>query len=1069
MRTVIRPLSSMHNFGVASVALIVIALLVPAYSFGQSESASVSGRVTDQQGAVIPDVEVEMRNVDTSTYQRTKTNGDGVYGFPSLSPGNYIMSVRKEQFQTVSVTGITLHVQDSLSRNFVLQVGSSAVSITVSASEAMWATTDSPAVSTVVTRDFVENMPLNGRSFQDLILLTPGVVSGANDGFFSINGQREDANNFLVDGVSANFNSAPFVTNISSPLAPQALAGTLPGQTALGTTQALLSLDAMQEFRIETSGYTAEYGRQPGGEVQLTSRSGTNDWHGTAFDHLRNTVFDANSWFANQAGVPRQPEHQNDFGGTIGGPVVIPHLYNGKDKTFFFFSYEGLRLLLPNFLQEFDPTLALRKSAAPGWQPFLNAFPIPNGPANTTDGCTVDGTPSGAPCDAQFNAGYSNPSSLDAISVRVDHNWGHRLRLFGRYGNTPSSSTVRQNNAASQNEVINGNSRIVTVGATGNLKPDIVNDFRFNYSQNKTNNVIVEDGFGGAVPFPVSLFIPPQYPVGGTYGGGVGACLSATAICGGLSPEKVFVEQRQYNLTDNITWIRGGHAFKFGVDYRRLLPTLNDGSYQNFVNAFSVASLQQGIADDAFIGAERPVYPRFNNLSAYVEDHWKLTSRLTLDYGVRWEFNPPPGFADGLVPPAVTQVSDISTLQLAPLGTAPYETKYLNFAPRVGFAWNVVPSKHVLVIRGGFGVYYDTGQAQATSGALSGQPPFANSYDAGSIAVPILPATVSPPVIPNHPVAPYQFFSLMDPRLKLPYTEQYNLSVDYGVSARNTLTGSYVGNQGHRLLFTEFYNGQVNADFLDPTTTTNAASSNYSALQIQDKGYLAPGLQLIASYTWAHSIDNASYDYNRSSLPLRGNSDLDLRQLFSAAINYQIPGAASNRFVRGLTHGWLLANRFTAQTGMPIQVVQGFYVTEGKQQNSIYPDLVPGVPIYLHGVPNVPGGWELNRAAFSEVPLNPDGSPVRQGDLPRNFLKGPGFWNLGTALQRTFPIRERLHLIFRIDAFNVFNHPNFTGINSNLPQATFGQATGTTRLGIANQLYATGAARSLQFMLKLQF
>jgi Carboxypeptidase regulatory-like domain/TonB-dependent Receptor Plug Domain len=310
--------------------LVTVHLSLAAASWAQTGSAAISGRVTDQSNAVMPDVEVEVKNVDTGISQLTKTNGDGIYSLAALSPGHYVMSVRKSQFRTVAVTGITFNVQDNLSRNFVLQVGSSAESVTVNGSSIVMNTTDA-SVSTVIDRQFVANMPLNGRSLQDLLALVPGVAlvgnagnggntGPGNGGEFTVNGQRTEANSFTVDGVSTNVGTQP--GNFGG---GAGFGGGTPAETALGTTQSMVSVDALQEFRATTSTYSAEYGRTPGGQFSFTTRSGTNDWHGSAFDYFRNEALDANNWFNNAATpqVPREKERQNDFGGVLGGLLLF--------------------------------------------------------------------------------------------------------------------------------------------------------------------------------------------------------------------------------------------------------------------------------------------------------------------------------------------------------------------------------------------------------------------------------------------------------------------------------------------------------------------------------------------------------------------------------------------------------------------------------------------------------------------------------------------------------------------------------------------------------------------------
>jgi hypothetical protein len=426
------------------VILILACLACASRTLAQTELAGVYGRVTDPSGAVIVDAEVEIKNVETNVSVSVKTNQDGLYTVPSLHPGHYLINVRKAGFKSVTVTELTLNVQDNVVRNFALQVGSIAETVTITADSLNINTTDG-SVSTIVDRQFAENLPMNGRSFQSLIQLTPGVVltpsNFADAGQFSVNGQRADANYWMVDGVGANTG-----IGVSSTAFPgNGLAGSVGSFSAQGGTNSLVSVDALQEFRILTSTYAPEFGRTPGGQISIVTRSGTNQLHGTAFDYLRNDVLDANDWFANSAGLRKPEERQNDFGGTFSGPIV-------KDRTFFFFSYEGLRLRLPQTALTTVPDLNARQNALPARQPYLNAFPLPTpgAPDNVATGI------------AQFNASFSNKSTLDAYSIRIDHRLNHKLTLFGRYNYSPSNLVQRGQGINSAN----------TVNTTGHHIPD---------------------------------------------------------------------------------------------------------------------------------------------------------------------------------------------------------------------------------------------------------------------------------------------------------------------------------------------------------------------------------------------------------------------------------------------------------------------------------------------------------------------------------------------------------------------------------------------------------------------
>jgi Carboxypeptidase regulatory-like domain/TonB dependent receptor len=1058
---------------VGSLSLIlVVCALASVQVFAQMATATLSGVINDPKGAVVPDTEVVATRIETGTVVKTKTNGAGIYVLTALMPGHYHLLIHRAGFKEIAIKEFELHVQDKLEQNFSLEIGSVSETVTVNANAEHMAT-DDPAVGVLVNRDFVENMPLNGRSFQDLIALAPGAVSSnpisnnaTNPGLFSINGQQTNANYFTVDGVAANLNPSPG----SAP--GQGAAGTLPSQTVLGTTQSLTSLDTLQEFKIQTSGYAAEYGRQPGGQIELTTRSGTNEVHGSLFDYLRNDAFDANSWYNDANGIPKEAERQNDFGGTVGGDVKVPSIYDGKDKTFYFASYEGLRLTTPGSSGGVSlPTLALRQFAAPSVAPFLNSLPLPNGKQNN-DSCAASlGSAYDFSCTAQWNAAWSNPSGLDSLSFRVDQNIGKRARLFLRYFDTSSWSNARQY-WGSEIDATTINLHGWTAGATIYLKSDLIDEIRFNYSttSGSLNTSVV--AFDGSVPYSKSLIVPRQYSPGSTTSQGVLAWNLANSNnfpFPGYGDS--FNHQQQYNLIDNISWAFGTHSLKFGLDYRRLSFLYGQTKYFSEFVFISPQAIQQGFADQAYVFNAAPAYPSFNNLSLYAQDHWRVLSRLSLDYGLRWELNPPPGATNGQYPLALT-TSNLSEAQIAPAGTPQYHTRFNNFAPRLGFAYQLDPTnEHPVVIRGGFGIFYNTGQAQAAVG-YSGYPFYAFNQVA-NLSLPATASALAPPPLNLPLTPPYQGLTgISDPNLKVPYTEQWNLSLDLALAAKNTLTINYVGNNGKQLLFTTFNQsiGSINPNFTTIQYTSNAASSNYNALQVQDQGYVAPGLQLIASYTWAHAIDNASSDQAGGSAPVRGNSDNDVRQVLNLAFNYRIPGDHHDRILRALTTGWSLDDRFTAQTGFPLYVYQGIYFLPDGESAFIRPDLTPGVPIYLHDVPGNIGGWGLNPAAFSSVPLNPDGSPTMEGSLGRNFVHGPDFWNVNVAIQRAFPIHERLQLLFRVDAFNVLNHPNAGTVDICTCDTTFGKSFGTVAtIGVPNQLYATGSPRSLQFALKLQF
>ncbi len=469
--------------------LFFVVFLIRA-AVGQSPNGTISGLVVDPSGRAITGADILIVNDATGVKYPGATNGEGIYALPNLPPGPYRIQVSKIGFKTLIKPDVILNVQAAVAINFTLPVGAASETLTVEAGAPL-VNTESATVSTVVDRQFAENLPLNGRSFQTLIDLTPGVVVTApsvyDGGQFSVNGQRASSNYWMVDGVSANFGTSA----VSNP--GNGSAGSLPSFSVFGGTNSLVSVDALQEFRIQTSTYAPEFGRTPGAQISIVTRSGVNQFHGSVFDYLRNDLLDANDWFANYAGLPKPEERQNDFGGTFSGPIL-------RDRTFFFFSYEGLRLRLPQTalttVPDTDPSDPYsRQYAIAAVQPYLNAFPLPNGPQ-----ILDNGTPTGM---APFNASYSNEASLDAYSLRIDHRLNDKFTLFGRYNYSPSELVDHGDGDALSTIVpIRSTTQTLTIGVTWARPATWANDYRFNYSRTNASSFSSQDGFGGATILP---------------------------------------------------------------------------------------------------------------------------------------------------------------------------------------------------------------------------------------------------------------------------------------------------------------------------------------------------------------------------------------------------------------------------------------------------------------------------------------------------------------------------------------------------------------------------------------
>jgi hypothetical protein len=1049
-------------------ALFLTVLLFASVAMSQTETATISGLITDSTGAVVLGAEVKLQSVERGTANSTTTNTVGIYVFASVHPGQYHLTVHKPGFKQVDFLGLIVNVQDHIEQNVRLQVGSVAESVTVEASAVHVNTTDA-TVSTVVDRQFAENLPMNGRSFQTLIYLTPGVTlanggGGWAQGQITVNGQRAASNYWMVDGVSGNIGMSAWYTqgNGSS--------GSLGSFNTLGGTSSLVSVDALQEFRIQTSTYAPEFGRTPGGQISILTRSGTNRFHGTAFDYFRNSVLDATDWFAKANNLPKAQERQNDFGGTFSGPII-------KDKTFFFFSYEGLRLRQPLTELTTVPDIAARQNSNPVVQPFMNAFPVPN-----------PGAADVGPGIAPFNASFSDPSTLDAFSLRVDHALTKTLNLFGRYNYSPSWYSER-GYFSSLNTIYDANIAVktLTLGVAWSKSSAVVNDFHFNHSSSGGATAARMDTFGGGAVAPgAAQLVRPYTLQNGSF------TLSffdgpTTSYSEGANGNNV---QRQYNLVDSLSIQKGSHGLRFGVDARRLAPVFRPAQYGQ-QSAFNTVADAEGATPNlsfSYVIATKPVTLLYHNLGVFAQDTWRITPRLTATYGLRWDIDFAPSTKNGPSLNAVTgfNLNDLSNLALLPAGTPAYATKYGNVAPRIGVAYQISQNQNrALVLRGGFGVFYDLASSEVGNGVNFYYPFEAASFLSGGVFP--LPASVAayPAFTPPGPGSASTLWA-MDPNLNEPYTLQWNVALEQALGESQTLTVSYVGSSGKRLLATEAVN-VPNPNIAFAQLVGNAGFSSYNALQVQFQRRLSRGLQVLTSYTWGHSIDTGSYgEYTNGSLTNldanKGNSDFDIRHTLSGALTYDIPSPKVNAFIKAIVGGWSTENIFQVHSAMPVDIADSKFFFLTKQQNQLFfrPDVVPGQPLYLHSS-KYPGGRAINPAALTDPPVDPaTGNPTRQGNLGRNSLKAFGLTQWDFAVHRDFPIREFLKLQFRAEMFNVLNHPNFAPPNSTLgiSDPYFGQSTqmlgqflsaGAAGAGGFSALYQIGGPRSIQLALKLSF
>ena len=1037
-----------------AVLFVCLWLSLPLVVRAQSTNASLAGRITDPTKALIVGAKVAVINTATNLRCESSSNGSGEYYLPNLPPGRYRIEIEKPGFNKAVKPDVLIHIQDALEINFEMKVGPASQTVTVEGGAPLLDISGA-TVSTLIDNRFVENMPLNGRSFSSLIDLTPGVVlTPANQfeqGQFSVNGQRPDSNYFLVDGVSANLGS-PQGFNFG-----QGGGGQLPATSAFGGTSNLVSLDALQEFRIQTSTFAPEFGRTPGAQVSVITKSGTNALHGTAFEYLRNNVLDANNWFANQSGLAQPELRQNDFGGVLGGPII-------KDKLFYFGSYEGMRVRQPQVANTYVPDLASRQNAPAAVQPLLNAFPKPTG-AELGNGT------------AQFRAGYSDPSSLDSYSARIDYLLSEQVVLFGKYSDAPSSIIQRGGGSfkTAFSNLIHTKARTqtATVGVDGTITPHVVNEVRFNYSRSKGQTFLTLDNFGGALPPADSLVFP-------SFASSKDGLFS---FFGDFNPFGLNFDsgkfannlQHQINVTDNVSWVSGAHQMKFGLDYRRLHPEEGPLTYQLEYEFGSLTNVLANSVPSVFIASRTAdVQMVISNWSLFAQDTWNVSRKLTATYGLRWDYNTAPSSPNGTPPFTVNQVDNLATATLAPAGTPLWHPQKDDFAPRLGLAWEAFPNT---VFRAGAGIFYDLGYSDITNAMISF--PYVQQKLIFGTAFPLSPSAAIPPPFSTSP--PAAVMSVINPNHELPRTYEWNAAIEHSIGRADVVTLTYVGAAGRKLMRKDVFIAPSTIFTGEFDLLSNAGTSSYNAFQTQYRHRLSHGLQTLVSYTWAHSIDDVSSDVNFQNAPLnaspasseRGPSDYDIRHTFSGAVSYDIPGPHLNA-LKQVFGNWSTDSIIYVRSAPPVNVVTGknpFGPASGAlagASSAQRPNVFPGVPFYLPA-PDGPCGRIINAAAFA-IPTS------GQGDLGRNALRGCDAVQLDMTLRRQFHLIERLALQARADFFNIFNHPNFGSPINFLSSPQFGQppqmlasSLGGGANGGLNPLYQIGGPRSIQLALKLQF
>ncbi len=1081
-----------------------------------AQSAAITGSVEDSTGAALRGAEVRIVEITQGTTRTTQTNDVGAYNAPFLNPGLYRVYVQAPGFSTAVSDQLTLTVGQTLVFTVKLEVGKIQQQVTVVAGASMIATTDA-SVSTLVDQQFIQNMPLNGQSIQNLIAITPGAQRTGGAGQFSFNGVRDNNNYIMVDGVAANVGTA--VSEGPGGLG-QYGAGQAGGYTALGTSSSLGSLGDIQEINVEASTYPAEYGRTSGGQIQIATQRGSNTYHGDVFEYLRNSDFDAYNSYTkylnsvllagNSAAViaGKPPLRQNDFGGVLGGPIRIPFLYNGRSKSFFFISHETVLLDQPNSQAVNVPSTCARANNCvddeygdwPAPMPaataaFLTFAPVANS--------TYEGEPA-------YLGSYSNPSNSHATSLRLDQQLTSRVSLFVRGSYTPSAVNSRTLNNISNGKFVN---QSYTFGSNAQITSHIVNELRLNYTRNNGENNYTLDTYGGA-SLPTAAMYAEMFPSAYgastlnstfTYGEYVGAYGNGTQTSGPNNQDLGYwsfqvgqyysAPQRQFNLVDNVAWAAGKHVFKFGVDWRELMPISAPFVYSQLLSYYVPSDLSSGVPTLGIGQSDDQVTVHVANYGLYAQDTWRVSPKLTVNYGVRFDINPAPHAVGSqqLYEVTASSVLNPAAATLAPGGTQLYPTKYGTFQPRIGASYVVRSTPdYETVVRGGFGIFYDTNDDTGIN-ATADYPHFRAAIEIEGVS---WPGTPLPPPPAVNMTAPYTNQNLLgfDSNFTLPLTYEWNVAVQQGLGHNQAMQVAYVASAGRNLNRLSDYPGSYFSDrFLNLDVYSSSDYSNYNSLQIAYQRRLYKGLQVLANYVWSKSLDTLSSDTINAATPQElnpsldyGLSDFNVRNNFNISLQYDFPTIQSApRAVKYALGHWSMDNIFLVHNGNPL-TAQFTRTISGSAAVDFRPDVVSGEPLWIPS--STFGGKKVNPAAFSEAYVTSNPTQI-QGNEPRGYITGLTVSDWDATLRREFSLPEKIHLQFRADAFNILNqtlyaNPNMT-LGSMSSKGVFTPETGAYGFGlITNTLnkattagstnlgggfYGIGRNRSLQLALKVRF
>lgn len=1006
--------------------LLLFAMMPP---LAAQQGGFIAGVVRERSGPLIPGAEVRIQSEITGARQKTSCDAQGKYVSSELQPGDYKITVRAQGFRTISATGVRVQPGHTREADFIIDLLPLVQEVTV---ESAHDENDPTASGLAVSRESSASaLPMNGRDLHALYGLMPGAAItpavSSDGGQFTVDGQRPNTNTFRIDGINGN-------TGIGISALPGALPGSsLPGMTVIGSTQSLASKEEIERVEMLSSDFAPEYGDRPGAQVLIETRSGANDFHGSIFGYLRPRALDSGDWFAQKYHAPLPPASLHGYGASLSGALW-------PNRTFFFAAFEKVTVndtalqLMPT------PSLAARAAAPANYQPLLNAFPLPQGPQ-------LSAYDSLAAVALDKQAGVTN------YSMRIDQALRDKARVFARYSNVPSQSTTQQLGIT--------DARFGWMSATAGVtfqSAGAIHDLRFNYSFVRAGSSWA--AANGAEQTAIAAFSSPApyYEPGN-----VVTALSIAGVGQVLSGHEGDSVQRQWEGAYTAAKPFGRHDVRAGADFIALFPRTLAGADvpTESVVAPSVEALLAGDALGLTLSSGRivGVSGRIPIGSVFVQDTYKASQHLTVLYGVRWEITHPSDSGYSTAFDFGSWDGADSSFNLAgsfyDINRMRWPMRFGQIAPRIGLAYR--PRTSAWVFRLGAGIFYDDALGSLIN-PVNLSP--LNSWV-------FVPGEIN--TNPGAPVTPLP----STPVLFLPQVWEWRASVERAIGERSTLSLSYVGSQGRRLL-------REDATLLPGTQIPQSfafasdGASDYDALVAQFRGHITPSLYTLVSYTWGHSIDTGSQD---SSIFLagpsygnadRGSSSFDIRHNVSASLTYLLPGphAAAWPWLAG----WNLSSTMEAHTGFPFDVTSLDRSIGLGFANSARPNLVSGVPLWIQDSA-LPDGRELNPAAFQPA------VGAINGTLGRNVLTGPGLFQIDASLRKQFRLRGAAVLEVNASAFNLFNHSAFSNPIGYLGSALFGQPASMQNLmlgsgnpnGGLSPVFQAGGPRTVELNLKFSF